>query len=333
MASIIVGIGGTGAKVVSYLAHRVKKHNPKEFQTTSQFLIIDSDVYLEEYGIGKNHFINIGDVPLGAYGPEWMKNPLDPFKKWWPKEVMPTYLTSGCGMIRLNGRAALKYAIEYKYDELAKLQNALNSTLSVIHNMPGASLNIYLIFSIAGGTGAGIFMDLAFYIYDFFIAAIQPNIRALIFLPSIYIKHCNGIHPNNHSKIRAAGYAALKELEACMDNSYGRIASRQSADSGLDGLYTNNPGIGTIKWINRPPFDFCFVFNDQNTNNQSLEKDRDYYKVAADALYFFNFSNNAAAMGSLSGNFFPLIDLANSPLLAKKEKSIKYGSMAILSCR
>lgn len=87
------------------------------------------------------------------------------FLQWWPKGY--TILTSlsgstGAGQIRINGRFAL-YA---RYSKIKKeISEVINQAKSIAQSDPNdKQIFVFLISSLGGGTGAGIFLDVSFII-------------------------------------------------------------------------------------------------------------------------------------------------------------------------
>jgi hypothetical protein len=122
----------------------------------------------------------------------------------------------GCGQTRPWGRLAFFQ----HYDRIRKqLRQALGSEglLSVqtesdaramgVEMAPGAPIQVYVVFSVAGGTGSGMFLDMAFLLRDLE-SELGRTIKteALILLPEAF-------DPTPEGKIYANAYAALLELE------------------------------------------------------------------------------------------------------------------------
>ena len=81
-------------------------------------------------------------------------------------------------------------------------------------NIDVEEIRIMIVSSLVGGTGAGIFLQAALYLKDYFeTLGKRVMIRGTFLLPDIFIK--TGIISNQQSKnILANGYACLKELNA-----------------------------------------------------------------------------------------------------------------------
>ena len=147
------------------------------------------------------------------------------FEGWFPlgnNEVihMLSDLKKGAGQIRLFGRVAfffnaerIQKVIEDAINEIMAVDQA-NSFFDPVNN----DLDIYIVGSLAGGTGSGMFMDTAMmcrHIITSGVTAIEAKIRGYFVLPEVFMnarigtaKDFERIYPN------AAG--ALKELDLFM---------------------------------------------------------------------------------------------------------------------
>jgi hypothetical protein len=85
------------------------------------------------------------------------------FLKWWPKgHTIRTTLcgSTGAGQIRINGRYALfsRYGVIYHH-----IENIINDANDIAKTDPNDKvIRVFLVSSLGGGTGAGIFLDISF---------------------------------------------------------------------------------------------------------------------------------------------------------------------------
>lgn len=101
-------------------------------------------------------------------------------------------LENGCGMVRTNGRVA--FAFNYSKSR-SNIQKALNQicNLTIVHNdkydLLFNDVEVNIVFSIAGGTGSGNFLDMAYLVKDIFRAQALPETSKVIgymVLPDVY---------------------------------------------------------------------------------------------------------------------------------------------------
>ena len=131
-------------------------------------------------------------------------------------ETRQMTLLDGAGAIRMFSRLAFDEAMGRVDDG-----NRLDMALAAIATRDNLSLfegrvNVLLVGSLAGGTGAGMFLQTALLLAAKMRASgITPLVRGLFLLPDIIVR-AGRIAPDQIDGVRANGYAALKELHAVM---------------------------------------------------------------------------------------------------------------------
>jgi len=138
-------------------------------------------------------------------------------------------IRDGAGGIRSFGRLSFFCHYERIMDKLrekkAELERAASQNQGLKEfgvEMDAGETEIWLVFSVAGGTGAGMFMDVAFALKAQLAAT---NIRAVIVLPSVFTNDFQQRPFGN-------GYAALMELEH-----YSAVKDIEDGNRG-EGLHT-----------------------------------------------------------------------------------------------
>ena len=153
----------------------------------------------------------------------------------------------GCGQIRSNGR----FAFTINYDNLRnKVTQVINEiTNAAIANnfkyelLSEADVEVHIVFSIAGGTGSGTFLNMAYLIRD-----IAPNSKVVGYavLPEVF----RAMSQTTMTRVRANGYGALLDLDYCMHiNGPGQ----------LDLTY-----LQSTQAVNRRPFNSVVFIDNKN---------------------------------------------------------------------
>ena len=264
--SVIVGLGGTGALTVL----NIKKALYQFYGTTPlsvRFLVLDTDprlpedarVFLRE---GRWEFIEIGKKEF-LYLP--VRDPLEairssePIKRWWSEGLPTRACTAGAGAYRALGRLALhcharevKEAFEKTVSDVKDIKLAEQmrnkQNLSLVER---AGVDVYIIGSLAGGTGSGAFLDIGF-LFKRILPGAEHKISGFFFLPSVF----KGL-PATH-RITSNTYAALKELDYYMDFNYMR-----SQPPFMFGAETFN--------VDRPPYDVIVLVDSRNENGAPIK--------------------------------------------------------------
>lgn len=218
--TVIVGIGGTGGDILL----RVRKRFFEKYGSLSHFPIVSYlwlDTDMTEKSIGQGIFTEqiafsnqeklMTTIPdTTVYTSDLNNHPH--IKKWfYPGLSKLKTMTEGAGQIRAYSRLGF-------YHHFAEIRNALIAAKTRVGNVNSTDevfkkhkleanpndLQIIVVFSVAGGTGSGMFLDLAFLVKELFTGSNLTTI-GMILMP--------GLFNPNEDRVAANGYAALKELE------------------------------------------------------------------------------------------------------------------------
>ena len=196
--TLYIGLGGTGFKTLLH-TKRAFIETYGEVPPMIKFLVFDSDQ--NQY---KNYSLPsiYGDITFDpAESSDIMvkqakekvarsRNDLS----WLPDKNINAVedLVNGCGMVRTNGRIA--FSFNYSKSK-SSIKNALNQICNVtgLHNdkysLIAQDVEVNLVFSIAGGTGSGNFIDMAYLVKDIFREQALPETSKIIgymILPDVY---------------------------------------------------------------------------------------------------------------------------------------------------
>ncbi|HEX8140669.1 MAG TPA: tubulin-like doman-containing protein [Pyrinomonadaceae bacterium] len=225
--TILIGLGGTGKEVLLRLRRRFyERYNIFGFPTMA-YLWIDTDTQntdidgqaldhiMESVLFRQDERVN-AEIPGGAFAEYFRNQRSSPHIFSWLDQKLSGMgsVVNGAGQVRPLGRLAFFHSyndIRNKLDEAwakvradAAHQEMLNKYRIEVE---GNALNVILIFSIAGGTGSGMFLDMTFLCREALRDA-DPKITGYLMLPSVFADAINA-----NKKIFANGYASLKELE------------------------------------------------------------------------------------------------------------------------
>jgi hypothetical protein len=196
--TLYIGLGGTGFKTLLH-TKRAFIETYGEVPPMIKFLAFDSDQ--NQY---KNYSLNsiYGDVTFDPAESSDIMVAQSPIMvshnraelSWLPDRNLRAVvdLENGCGMVRTNGRIA--FAFNYHKSRM-NIQNALNQirNLTAVHNdkyqLISNDVEVNIVFSIAGGTGSGNFIDMAYLVKDIFKAQALPNTSKIVgymVLPDVY---------------------------------------------------------------------------------------------------------------------------------------------------
>lgn len=269
--TLIIGLGGTGGDVIM----RIRRRFYESYGSLSEFPIVgylwlDTD-RSEKHILAREirDFVRLTDTErlmmtindTTAITQNLKEPGFQHIDKWWyPGLNSLGQMNEGAGQIRAYSRlaffhhyqairAAIVDANKRVRDPLAQEVMMKSPILKdqgllaqVEFNQP---TNVYLVSSIAGGTGSGMLMDVAFLVKDVFQ---EGNCSVCSFL--VFPDHFGSV---TNDRMKANSYALLKEL-----NYYQFGVSHFNAE------WTR----GTTSKVPIPPFDYTYVFDNQNAAGQ-----------------------------------------------------------------
>ena len=262
--TILVGIGGTGAEILSRVRRLTEETygGLKNFPIIS-FLWIDTDKDYKisnpeaagtEFKDREKHWAKVSGRDV-----QQIINNLDNYpwiSKWFPSELERniTTLEAGAGQIRACGR----FAFFCNYPDIRrKFQEARNRTKGHENLMlekhgvkvSSTSVNVFVTGSISGGTGSGMLIDLGYSIQQWLQGESSSTVTSIVPMPNAFA----GI--NVGDRVLANGYAALMELSYFSD--YRTRYTEQYSPSLTD-------EVTSIK----PPFDFTYLVGTKNGDSE-----------------------------------------------------------------
>ncbi|OKH56370.1 hypothetical protein NIES2101_00910 [Calothrix sp. HK-06] len=272
--TVVIGLGGTGYEVVLKLKKRfidVYGSVPEiirflSFDTTENIQEREKSPDGNKVVLEPNELYAISVAnPVSLLGG---RN--DHIDEWWPREIPAYGIINGAGQIRARGRLALFAKVN---DISSLIGQAINTVRGIRSSRQAFSDNfqvsnrdgveIFIVGSLAGGTGSGTFLDVAFlarqYLNSF------SNVTGVFILPRVFANL-----PQTHM-VKSNAYGALKEIEHCW---------------GLSPLNAIEIDYGITKVkADRPPFDAVFLIDGVNKKGTVVSRPDDLQNLVADGLY------------------------------------------------
>jgi tubulin-like protein len=315
--ALVIGLGGTGQGILL----RLKKRFIDQFGDVPvvQFLAIDTTQEAKRQDTSSDGYTDVELKPndeqfiyavRGASNLLRGKNPH--INEWWPTGTRVQAINSGSRQIRALGRLALfanytdiKRHIKDKLDEVRRIENKnrMQDKGYVVSDRRG--VDVYIVTSLAGGTGSGMMMDIAF---------ITRNIVPSSGITGIFV--LSGIFDNlpGTDLVRTNTYAALKEIE---------WLSKLRENEMLEVDY----GINKIV-VSEPPFDMIYIADNMNESETVIKNYKTLHSQIADGIFLMIGSE----IGVSSGNRFNNVkeQVANLGLI--ENRSTGYCSFGVSSC-
>jgi hypothetical protein len=311
--ALIIGLGGCGAEVIRRV-RRLLIDRFRRFENIPivRFLYIDTDpTWLRDMVSTIEEDIRLPDSErFDAQFPDatglyrGIREGYYPHYSWFSIEKLDPHksVTHGAGTIRQLGRLCFWHHAAKIREKMERLVGELNHDVNAqfmqnTYNIavdPG--VNIHVIAGLAGGTGSGMFMDVAYMarrvLQTLGVAGTHQFVGYLV-LPGAFrdLTGANAL-PN--------GYAALKELNY---HSYMYAPDRELAAifgrPEWDAHYTGDE-INRVRFAGQAPFDYCYLLDERNPHVQ-LHRQHIFAMVARSLFHEFTLSF-AAFKRSLRAN-------------------------------
>lgn len=247
--SLVIGAGGTGLDALLETKGLINKtccldKDNKSLPTNNvRYLAFDTDtrsltkVSSQQTGgavldEGQGEFVQMKSPNIGVFLSTAYRNQVPAYiSSWLDFSIDPTHTgEDGAGGIRQCGRLLMFRNIE-------RVRTAISSAIrGMVADKDVGALNVYLLSGIAGGTGSGTFLDLAYIARDVAegIAPSKVTMYGYLILPDVNMSRPM---PEDNAKYSMKnGYAALKELDYLMNlhQDGGRFVQRYSPNYVVD---------------------------------------------------------------------------------------------------
>lgn len=302
--TLFIGLGGTGKEVLLRLRRRFYEEFGVPSLPCTAFLWIDADIrdtmatgepmdeIYREVGFAERERVDLLRESPGTDLADVFRN-RDRYAyihRWLYPEVerFGQQISDGAGNVRAVGRLTWFHKFCQIQDRICELANEVLTVTSIEQTrrefakrggIPefDSARGVVVAFSLAGGTGAGTFLDTAF---------LLRSLRALQFDQTVGI--CvmpNVFFPDRHDGVSERGYAnayaALKELE------YFTVRRQPSESLGdcetFDYQVQWEPGRELA--IPGPPFSMVYMLERNNEQGVGFTSKAAFFKMVAESLY------------------------------------------------
>jgi hypothetical protein len=301
--TLLVGLGGRGSAIVDMIYKMI----PAEQRSTVKTHVFDTNVNdLKELGLSKDDQTqtSTGDL-VGSYLQNGLRanEPWQPHFPWFPQnpqpELMTRTLTDGAGQVRFLSRLAFRAAIEA--GKMSSLRDKIRSLYEASGTSYETKPRVFIVATIAGGTGSGIFVQVALLLRKYFQELLQDKgkgvlIKGAFVLPDILIDTKVIADSRQHANIRANAYAALKELDAITRMSRGTEfrGYRNIELEYCPGQRNDQGESSSVLPLHMFPYNFSFLFESSTCKGGTYLDSAIYERQVARVVHTQLFSPIAA---------------------------------------
>ncbi len=279
--TIFIGLGGTGNEVIRRVKQEMLRH---QFDLPLfQYLVLDTSAFNEPLNISPLKRLRNGEeyLYIGGYNPNDVLENIEDWPTighWWGNRTRTNLVAvdEGAGQMRSVGRMGFFYHFNAIQAQLRRMiqeitstsnrENAMLSNYDVSANDP----IIYIVFSLCGGTGSGLFFDVAYAIRHLMNAGgLKPTIVGVAMLPGPYIQDISSIP--QQERIQANSYAALMEMERLHNMALG-LEPRLNGKDIWSVQYATNFRVDLAEL----PFEYIYLIDDTTIHGEHLKRNRIY---------------------------------------------------------
>lgn len=260
--TLFIGAGGTGSRIVDRIAARAEQlpNWRDQLEPLTHFVSIDTNE-LDQHKlrfIPAQNRLNIAAFDK-AKAIENLRRSNDPQAlQWLDQGYRPRPgVKPGAGQIRVESRLGFFHHSPKIRQRLQQLiEQSLRPGVTWRQQSP-PKFNVYLFCTLAGGTGSGCFLSLA-YLIDEVIRDQEwhPRVIGNLLLSTLLT---NKVGPELHPDIHANTYAALKELEHLTKLDYAQV--KREGRGYEDFVYCRDSTRSEITRVATRPFFLTFVFD------------------------------------------------------------------------
>jgi len=260
--TLIIGIGGTGSRIVDRLAGRAGRlaNWESQLRPLTHFVSIDTNE-LDQHKlkhIPAGNRLNIAAFDKAVVIENFRRSQDSQALQWLDRGYRPRPgFKPGAGQIRVESRLGFFYhspEIRQRFKDL--VEASLRPGVTWRQASP-PKFNVYIFCTLAGGTGSGSFLSVA-YLVDAVIREQhwQPRLIGNLLLSTVML---DKVGPELHADIHANTYAALKELEHLTKLDYQQVKDEGRSEEAF--VYCRDPHSRDIPKVRARPFFLAFIFD------------------------------------------------------------------------
>jgi hypothetical protein len=296
--TLFVGLGGAGCKMVNRIYKQLSRRPDfqERYKPLCKFAYVDTNIHdLENFREEGDDLFLISDFEKAEYsrlaGGKAYLDADDYFTQWVPQNYrFRSGDTAGAGQIRIESRLGVYYQVKHK-DYVLRFRKLIEAMKDHSHGhrkLDSSEIRIVIAYSVAGGTGSGSHLPMAYLLRDLAAQFGKPLVFGVAALSSVFEDKVG----TNKDGVFANGYAALKETEYLM-----KLGAPESKFFPEDGarVFHYNPNDRSRRTVDAKPFDILWVIDRPESFAVS-----NVLAAAGDALYLQLFT---ALYGEQAGDF------------------------------
>ncbi|MBQ3055405.1 MAG: hypothetical protein IJC88_04800 [Oscillospiraceae bacterium] len=306
--TLLLGLGGTGSRVVNNVVKELHKNgksiNNGEIYCAALDTNVNDNDLLEKTGTGVPIYATSKAQKIQDYFLDYKHAGIE---DWCPQSpaFLQESMIDGASELRVKSRIAWMDCVESGL--VRNLELMINE---VLNNNANSKLRIMIVSSISGGTGAGMFIQVALWLRKF-LSESQITIRGIFLLPDVFVETIKDIRDSKTTTVRhyCNAYAAIREL-----NTISRLMKDKSMNFEhhlkLDKVFDSDIDAD----FGKPVFDYAFFIDAKDEKGRRLESISEYEKMVAQLVYMQLYAPMKDSMYSEEDNAFLAFSENDNPL-------------------
>ena len=290
--TLIIGLGGVGSRIVEGVYRQFEASHPEDIDRRNvEFLCLDtdeSDINKRRKVMPENNVVktssDLSDTVGGYIDRIKGKTTVVDWFDTSSQQLLGMPLNKGAAQVRMASRLALMSAINE--GKLAAIDNSISRLMAVEpERHAGNIIRTYIVTSLAGGTGAGSFLQTAYYVKNSMRdhGANAPEVDGFFLLADVLCDDASiGLSDDQKENIRSNTYACMKELLAF---------SSSDRDEGLKKVeFEYRLGQKDKGLPSNQPYDQCYIIDYTAASGENLGKESRYESQVESFVYLTAFS-------------------------------------------
>lgn len=290
--TLIIGLGGVGSRIVEGVYRQFKASHPEEIDCRNvEFLCLDtdeSDVNKRRKVMPENNVVktssDMSDTVGGYIDRIKGKTSVMDWFDTSSQQLLSMPLNKGAAQVRMASRLALMSAINE--NKLSAIDNSISRLMAVEpERHAGNIIRTYIVTSLAGGTGAGSFLQTAYYVKNSMRnhGANAPEVDGFFLLADVLCDDSSiGLSDDQKENVRSNTYACIKELLAFSSNDRNEGLKKVEFEYRLGQKDKSLPS--------NQPYDQCYIIDYTAASGENLGKESRYESQVESFVYLTAFS-------------------------------------------
>jgi hypothetical protein len=279
--TLILGLGGTGSQIIEKVNTKIQETNRAQSERI-QFVAFDTDI--NDLAGLKRRSPGIYTVQTSTRSTvgEYLNVNTNARDNWFPVNEMLNRKTLTEGAAQVRAISLLAFDTTLKGGNLDSLHKAIDQLFRIDKDQEEQALRVIITSSLAGGTGSGLILPIAMYLANY-LRTKYPKAKAItrgfFIQPDVFFTVIGATEEQRNLQVNA--YAAIRELDAFL----------MKGDNTLPAQYKNLafefPRVAAegVEEIKAMPYDFCFLFDANNSSGGALDSFESYKDHAATCIY------------------------------------------------